>query len=121
MKKKSAKKPIIIAAIGAGVAAIGVGLARAFRDLKKNAKEQHEVDVAEFEAAKAEARANFEENRGRNTFARAKESAKKVWNEAKQGPAKRAEAAERERAERIAAANARTEAANERYEAAKGE
>ena len=121
MKKKSAKKPIIIAAIGAGVAAIGVGLVRAFRDMKKSAKEQHEVDVAEFEAAKAEARANFEENRGRNTFARAKESAKKVWNEAKQSPAKRAEAAERERAERIATANARTEAANERYEAAKGE
>ena len=46
MKKRSSKKPFIIAAIGAGVAAIGVGLARAFRDMKKSAKEQHEVDVA---------------------------------------------------------------------------
>ena len=54
----------------------------AFADMKESAKAQHEVDKAEFQAAKAEAKANFEENRGRNTFKRAKASAKKTWDDA---------------------------------------
>ena len=68
---KNGKRSIIIAGIGAGVAAIAVGLGMAFKDMKANAKAQHEVDRAEFEAVKAESRANFEENRGRNTFKKA--------------------------------------------------
>ena len=50
----------------------------AFRDMAESAKAQHEVDKANFNAAKAEARANFEENRGSNTFKRAKENEKNL-------------------------------------------
>lgn len=35
---------------------------KAFSDMKESAKAQHELDIAEFNAAKAEARANFKEN-----------------------------------------------------------
>lgn len=38
----------------------------AFSDMKQSAKDQHEVDKATFQAVKAESRANFEENRGKN-------------------------------------------------------
>ena len=41
---------------------------KAFADMKESTKAQHEVDKAEFRAAKAEAKANFEENRAHNTF-----------------------------------------------------
>lgn len=91
----------------------------AFSDMKNSAKEQHEVDKAEFAAAKAEARANFEENRGRNTFARAKADAKKSWDDAHMSPSERAEKDREARDKRIAEANARVEAANERYNEAK--
>lgn len=37
-------------------------LKKAFQDMKESAQAQHEVDKANLEAAKAEARANFEEN-----------------------------------------------------------
>ena len=37
---------------------------KAFDDMKKSAKKQHEVDKANFDAVKAESRASFEENRG---------------------------------------------------------
>ena len=50
---------------------------KAFQDMKESAAAQHEVDKAQFEQAKAESRANFEENRGHNTLARAKAEAKK--------------------------------------------
>ena len=92
---------------------------KAFGDMKASAKAQHEVDRAEFQAAKAEAKARFEENRGRNTFAKAKADAKKTWDEAHMTPSERAEKAQQEREERIEAAEARTAAANDRYEAAK--
>ena len=119
MSKKRNKKPIIIAGISAGVAALAVGLSKAFASMKKSAKEQHEVDKAEFCAAKAEAKANFEENRCRNTFVKAKADAKKSWDDAHMSPSERAEKDREARKERIAQANARTEAANARYEAAK--
>ena len=92
---------------------------KAFSDMKASAAAQHEVDKAEFAAAKAEARANFEENRGRNTWERAKADAKKHWDDAHMTPAEREERANEEREAKIAEANARTKAANERYEAAK--
>lgn len=92
---------------------------RAFSDMKKSAKAQHEVDKAEFQAAKAEARANFEENRGRNTFAKAKADGKKHWNDAHMSPSEREAKAQEERDARIAAANERIDAANARYEEAK--
>lgn len=92
---------------------------KAFQDMKESAKAQHEVDKANFEAAKAESKANFEENRGRNTFAKAKNDAKKNWDDAHMTPAERTAKMQQEREEQIAAAKARTEAAQEHYDAAK--
>ena len=92
---------------------------KAFGDMKQSAKAQHEVDKANLAATKAEAKANFEENRGHNTFAGAKADAKKSWDDAHMSPSERAEKAQAEREEKIAKANARVEAANARYEAAK--
>lgn len=116
---QKSKKPIIIGAICAGVAAIGVGLVKAFKDMKAGAKAQHEVDKANLEAVKAESKANFEENRGHNTYAKAKADAKQVWDDAHMTPAQRAEKMQAEREQQIADAKARTEAAEERIENAK--
>ena len=93
---------------------------KAFKDMKESTKAQHEVDKANFAAAKAESKANFEENRGRNTFAKAKAEAKKNWDDAHMTPAERAAQMQEERDAQIAAANARTDAANERIAKAKG-
>ena len=92
---------------------------KAFRDMKEDTKAQHQVDKANFEAAKAEARANFEENRGSNTFKKAKEIAKQSWDDAHMTPQQRREKMRVEQAEQIAEAKARTEAARARTEAAK--
>ena len=89
---------------------------KAFGDMKKSAQAQHEVDKANFAAAKAEARAHFEENRGRSTFAKAKADAKKTWNEAHMSPAERAEKMQEERDAQIAAAEERKAAAEARIE-----
>lgn len=87
--------------------------------MQESAKAQHEVDRAELAAAKAEARANLEENRGRNTYAKAKADAKKTWDDTHMTPTERAAAMQQEREARIAEANARAKVANARYEAAK--
>ncbi len=92
---------------------------KAFGDMKASAKAQHEVDKAEFQAAKAEAKANFEENKFHNTYAKAKADAKKSWDDAHMTPAQRAARDQEIRDSKIAEVNARTEAANARYEAAK--
>ena len=92
---------------------------KAFGDMKESAIAQHEVDKAEFAAAKAEAKANFEENRGHNTYAKAKADAKKSWDDAHMSPSERAAKMQEEREAKTAEAKARTEAANARYEAAK--
>lgn len=92
---------------------------KAFSDMKENAKAQHEVDKAEFAAVKAESKANFEENRGHNTYAKAKADAKKSWDDAHMSPSERAAKEQEARDAKIAEAKARTEAANARYEAAK--
>ena len=97
---KNNKKPIIIGAIGACVVAIAAGLGKAFVSMKKSAKEQHEVDKANFAAAKAEAKAN--------------------WEEAKAAPAQRQAKIQAEREAQIAAANERKAAADARIDAAKG-
>ena len=52
-------------------------LKKAFNDMHESAKALHEVDKVNCEAAKAESRANFEENRGSNTFKKAKGDSKK--------------------------------------------
>ena len=88
---QKSRKPIIIGAICAGGAAIGVGLVKAFKDMKASAKAQHEVDKANLEAAKADA--------------------KQVWDDAHMTPAQRAEKLQAEREQQIAHAKARTEAA----------
>lgn len=92
---------------------------KAFREMKEDAKAQHAVDKANFEAVKAESRANFEENRGTNTFRRAKEMAKKSWDDAHMTPSERRERTRAEQAKAIEEANARTAEAKARYEAAK--
>lgn len=72
---------------------------RAFCDMKESTKAQHEVDKANFAAAKAEARANREE--------------------AKMPPAGHQALMQEKRDEQIAAAKERTQAAEARIEAAK--
>ena len=99
MSKKTNKKPFIIAGIGAGVAALVVGLGKAFSDMKKSAKAQHEVDKANFAAAKAESKAN--------------------WEEAKVSPSQRQAKMQEERDAQIAAANERKAAAEARIDVAK--
>ena len=93
----------------------------AFSDMKKSAQAQHKVDKAKFKQAKAEARASFEESRGRHTFARAKADAKRVWDDAHMSPAERATKMQEERDAAIAQAEAATAAADARYEAARNQ
>ena len=72
---------------------------KAFSDMKESTKAQHEVDKANFAAAKAEAKAN--------------------WEEAKMSPAQRQAKMQEERDAQIAAANERRAAAEARIDAAK--
>ena len=72
---------------------------KAFSDMKKSAKAQHEVDKANFAAARAESKAN--------------------WEEAKMSPSQRQEKIQREREAQIAAAEERKAAAEARIDAAK--
>ena len=67
---------------------------KAFADMKESTKAQHEVDKANFAAAKAEAKANFEE--------------------AKMSPSQRQAKMQEERDAQIAAANERKAAADAR-------
>lgn len=73
----------------------------AFEDMKESAKAQHEVDKAEFEAVKAESKANWEE-------------AKAMGN-----PLTHKAMMQKERDEKIAQANARKAAAEQRIETTK--
>lgn len=82
---------------------------RAFREMKESAQDQHEVDKANFAAIRYESKANFEENRGKNTLKRAKENTKKTADERKM---KRKE----EQAKQIVAAKTREESAKKRIE-----
>ena len=72
---------------------------KAFADMKESTKAQHEVDKANFSAAKAEAKAN--------------------WEEAKMTPSQRQAKMQEERDAQIAAANERRAAADARIDAAK--
>ena len=92
---------------------------KAFREMGESAKAQHEVDKANFKAAKLEAKANFEENRGSNTFKKAKAMSKKTWDEAHMSPAERSAKTRTEQKKQIEDANERIRLATERYEQAK--
>lgn len=92
---------------------------KAFGDMKESAKQQHEVDKANFQATKAEANANFEENRFHNTYAKAKADAKKTWDDAHLSPDERNAKMQEEREKQIAEANKRKLEAEARYENAK--
>ena len=72
---------------------------KAFADMKESTKAQHEVDKANLAAAKAEAKAN--------------------WEEAKMSPSQRQAKMQEERDAQIAAANERKAAADARIQAAK--
>ena len=98
---------------------IGQFFANAFSDMKESAKAQHELDKANFEAVKAESKANFEENRFHNSLARAKEQSKKSWEDAKMSPSERTKKMQEEREAQIKEAQERKDAAEERYEKAK--
>lgn len=98
---------------------VGTFFKDAFADMAQSAKDQHEVDKANFAAAKAESKANFEENRFTNTFAKAKADAKKSWDDAHMSPAERQAKVKEEQQKQIAEANERIAEANARYEAAK--
>ncbi len=100
---------------------IGKFFKKSFTDMGESAKTQHEVDKINFEAAKAEAKANFEENRGTNTFRKAKEQAKQSWDDAHMSPAERTAKVREEQKKQIEEANKRIKIANERYNAAKVE
>lgn len=100
---------------------IGRFFKKSFSDMGESAKAQHEVDKANFNAAKAEAKASFEENRGTNTFRKAKEQAKQSWDDAHMTPAERTAKTREEQQKQIEDANARIAEANARYEAAKVE
>ncbi|MBQ5833399.1 MAG: hypothetical protein IIW36_01180 [Clostridia bacterium] len=89
---------------------------RAFSDMKESAKAQHEADRAELAAVRAESRAQFEENRGRNTYAKAKAEAKKTWDEAHESPFSHTAKVREANAQRAAAAKERIEAAEARIE-----
>lgn len=91
---------------------------RSFKDMGESAKAQHEVDKANFEAAKAESRANFEENRFTNTYSRAKEQARESWEAAKMSPAERTAKTREEQQRQIEEANARKAAAEDRIQEA---
>lgn len=78
---------------------MGNFLKKAFEDMKNSAKAQHEVDKAQFEAVKAESKAQ--------------------WEEAKMTPAGRQAKMQEEREAQIAAAKERTAAAQTRIDAAK--
>lgn len=90
---------------------IGKFFKNAFSDMKESAKAQHEVDKANFEAVKAESKANFEENRFHNSFERTKEMGKQSWEDAKMSPSERAEKMQEEREAQIKAAEERKAAA----------
>ena len=92
---------------------------KAFKDMAESARAQHQVDKANFAAAKAEAKANFEENRGSNTWKKAREMSKKSWDDAHMTPSERTAKMREEQAKQIQDANERIEKANARYEAAK--
>ena len=78
---------------------IKVFFKKAFSDMKESTKAQHEVDRANFAAAKAEARANFEE--------------------ARMTPSERQARMQEEREAQISAANERRAATEARIDAAK--
>ena len=98
---------------------IGQFFANAFSDMKESAKAQHELDKANFEAVKAESKANFEENRFHNSLARAKEQGKKSWEDAKMSPSERTKKMQEEKKAKLKEAQERKSAAEERYEKAK--
>ncbi|MBO5118247.1 MAG: hypothetical protein J6C25_12180 [Treponema sp.] len=98
---------------------IGQFFANAFSDMKESAKAQHELDKANFEAVKAESKANFEENKFHNSLARAKEQSKKSWEDAKMSPSERTKQMQDEREAKLKEAQERKAAAEKRYEKAK--
>ena len=91
----------------------------AFHDMDESTKAQHEVDKANLKAARAEAKANFEENRFTNSLARAKAQAKQSWDDAHMSPAERTAKTREEQKKQIEEANERIRLANERYNKAK--
>ena len=81
--------------------------------MKKYLNAQHEVNKAEFKTVKAESKANFEYNRGKNSLKRAKEQAKQSWDDTHMSPAERGAKVRAEQQQAIQAANERIDAAEQ--------
>lgn len=97
-KEKEVKKD-------SAVKKVGTFFKDAFSDMAQSAKEQHEVD-----------KANFEENRFTHTYAKAKADAKKSWDDAHMSPKERQAKIREQQQVQIAEANARREAATAKYD-----
>lgn len=91
-----------------------------FESMKQSAREQSKIDKANFEAEKANAKANFEENRGKNTFRKAKQNAHESWERAKLNPEEKERERSEKRARELEAANKRKSDAENRLLKAKG-
>lgn len=91
----------------------------AFVQMGKDAKAQHEVDKANLSAIKAETKATFEENRGKNSLKKAKKIAKTSWDNAHLSQQERIEKVREEQKEQIEVANQRIKSANDRIANAK--
>ena len=91
-------------------------LKKAFKDMKESAKIQHEVDKANLQAVKAESKLNFEENRGARTLKKAKEMAKKNFEEAKLSPTERVELIRGKQKEKLEEAKERKLKAEEKLQ-----
>lgn len=94
---------------------------RAFRQMRENAKAQHEVDKANLEAVKAESKAQFEENRGTNTLKRAKENASASWAYAKMSTDEKIAMERQKQSIEVAEANVRKSEAEARMAEAREE
>lgn len=92
---------------------------KTFKDIKESAKLQYQVDKANFEAVKAESKANFEENKFINSYARAKKETKENFDKARMSCEERKKLDKEKKKEEIMQANKRIEEANARYERAK--
>lgn len=87
--------------------------------MKESAKAQHEVDKANFNATKMEAKAHFEEHRGTNTFKKAKEDAKASWDYARLSPSQKREKMLEEKNAELDEAQKRIDEAQKRIDEAK--
>lgn len=92
---------------------------KVINNMVEDARAQHQVDKANFQAVKAESKATFEENRFHNSLKRAKENSKKSWDDAHMSIKERKERINEQRQQAIKEANSRKLDAEQRIAQAK--